>query len=53
MFNTSLVNEYRLLDGQAFTWPELVQLNLNAIQASFLADEEKRESDLKLREDYA
>ncbi len=41
MFNTSLINEYRLLSCQGFTWRELVQLNLNAVQASFLMEAER------------
>lgn len=47
MFNTSLINEYHLLSRQGFTWRELVQLNLNAIQASFLSEEEKNRFILK------
>ena len=42
MFNTSLINEYRLLSRQGFTWRELVQLNRNAIRASFLTQDEKK-----------
>ena len=42
MFGTSLVDEYCLLFRQGFTWDELVQLNLNAVQASFLPHEAKK-----------
>ncbi len=41
MFATNLNNEYKLLANQGFTWDELVQLNKNAIQASFLSESEK------------
>lgn len=41
MFSTDLTAEYLLLARQGFTWEELWQLNLNAIEASFLPDEEK------------
>lgn len=43
MFCTTLVDEYRLLARQGFDWEELVQLNLNAVSASFLSAEEKAE----------
>lgn len=36
MFGTTLVDEYRLLARQGFTWDELWQLNLNALDAAFL-----------------
>lgn len=41
MFSTDLVNEYHTLARQGFTWPELWQLNLNTLEASFLPDDEK------------
>jgi adenosine deaminase len=41
MFSTSLTNEYLLLAKQGFTWAELWQLNLNALHASFLAEDDK------------
>ena len=41
MFSTDLTNEYLLLAQQGFSWDELWQLNLNAIDASFLSEEEK------------
>ena len=41
MFSTDLTSEYLLLAKQGFSWDELWQLNLNAIEASFLDDEEK------------
>ena len=41
MFSTDLTREYVLLAGQGFTWEELWRLNLNAIEASFLAEGEK------------
>ncbi len=41
MFGTSLNQEYRLLAAQGFTWDELWRLNLNAVEAAFLGDEEK------------
>ncbi|UOQ69857.1 adenosine deaminase [Hymenobacter volaticus] len=41
MFSTDLVNEYYTLAQQGFTWPELWQLNLNTLEASFLPAEEK------------
>jgi len=42
MFSTSLVNEYLTLASLGFSWPELQQLNLNALEASFLNDTEKK-----------
>ena len=42
MFSTSLSNEYMTLASQGFSWPELHQLNLNALEASFLGDVEKK-----------
>jgi adenosine deaminase len=42
MFATDLNGEYQLLARQGFRWHELWQLNLNAIEASFLPDEEKK-----------
>ncbi len=41
MFSTDLNSEYLLLAQQGFTWEELWQLNLNALEASFLSEEEK------------
>ncbi len=41
MFGTSLNREYRLLAAQGFRWDELWRLNLNAVEATFLGDEEK------------
>ncbi|BBB49687.1 adenosine deaminase [Pelolinea submarina] len=41
MFSTDLSSEYLLLARQGFGWDELWQLNLNALEASFLTDEEK------------
>jgi len=41
MFSTDLTSEYVLLAGQGFSWDELWQLNLNALEASFLSDEVK------------
>lgn len=42
MFSTSLTNEYMTLASQGFSWPELQQLNLNALEASFLNEIEKK-----------
>ena len=41
MFSTDLTSEYILLAQQGFSWDELWKLNLNAIEASFLSEEEK------------
>lgn len=41
MFSTDLNTEYLLLAAQGFSWEELWQLNLNALEASFLPEEEK------------
>ena len=41
MFSTDLSSEYILLASQGFSWQELWQLNLNALNAAFLTDEEK------------
>jgi adenosine deaminase len=41
MFSTDLTKEYLLLARQGFSWNELWQLNLNALEASFLAEEAK------------
>ncbi len=41
MFSTNLENEYNLLAKQGFSFEELKQLNINAINASFLSKEEK------------
>ena len=43
MFATDLSNEYLTLAAQGFTFEELWQLNLNGLQASFLAEERKDE----------
>lgn len=42
MFSTSLNDEYILLHKQGFSWDELWQLNINAINASFLNGVEKK-----------
>ncbi len=42
MFSTCLSNEYMTLASQGFDWTELQQLNLNALEASFLDDAEKK-----------
>jgi adenosine deaminase len=42
MFSTDLTQEYRLLAQQGFAWDELWQLNLNALEASFLPEAAKR-----------
>lgn len=41
MFSTDLTSEYMLLARQGFSWDELWQLNLNALEAGFLSDEAK------------
>lgn len=41
MFGTTLVDEYRLLARQGFTWDELWALNGNALAAAFLSDAER------------
>ena len=41
MFGTNLTQEYLTLARQGFTWPELWQLNLNALESSFLPEAEK------------
>lgn len=41
MFSTSLVNEYITLAAQGFSWRELRQLNLNALEAAFLSNRER------------
>ncbi len=41
MFSTDLTSEYLLLARQGFSWEELWQLNLNALEASFLSSKEK------------
>jgi adenosine deaminase len=41
MFGTDLTQEYLLLARQGFSWAELWRLNTNAIDASFLAPDEK------------
>jgi adenosine deaminase len=40
-YNTNLTNEYLTLAAQGFTFEELWQLNLNAVEASFLSEAEK------------
>jgi len=42
MFSTSLNNEYLTLASLGFDWPELQQLNRNALEASFLDETEKK-----------
>jgi len=42
MFSTSLNNEYLTLASLGFSWPELQQLNRNALEASFLDETEKK-----------
>ena len=42
MFSTSLNNEYLMLASLGFNWPELQQLNRNALEASFLDETEKK-----------
>jgi len=42
MFSTTLINEFLTLASLGFSWPELRQLNLNALEASFLNDIEKK-----------
>jgi adenosine deaminase len=41
MFSTDLNYEYCMLAAQGFTWNELWQLNLNALEAAFLSEAEK------------
>ena len=41
MFSTSLVNEYITLAAQGFSWRELRQLNLNALEAAFMSERER------------
>ncbi|MCP4139882.1 MAG: adenosine deaminase [Chloroflexi bacterium] len=53
MFSTDLTSEYLLLARQGFSWEELWQLNLNAIEASFLSDEEKRKYRAEWQEFYS
>lgn len=43
MFATSLSNEYQTLAALGFSWPELHQLNRNALEASFLDETEKKD----------
>lgn len=38
MFSTSLTGEYLLLAEQGFSWDELLQLNQNALEASFMTE---------------
>ena len=49
MFSTTLIDEFKLLARQGFTWDELLQLNLNAAQASLLEFEEKAELQEQMR----
>jgi len=42
MFSTSLSNEYTMLASLGFSWPELQQLNRNALEASFLDEAGKK-----------
>ncbi len=41
IFSTDLTNEYCTLARQGFEWPELWQLNVNTLEASFLPEKEK------------
>ncbi len=41
MFSTNLTNEFETLASLGFSWPELQQLNQNALEAAFLDDDEK------------
>lgn len=41
MFSTDLNREYKSLAEQGFTWKELWRLNLNAVDASFLDEDQK------------
>lgn len=41
MFATDLTQEYCLLAQQGWMWSELWQLNLNALEASFLPEDAK------------
>ena len=41
MFSTDLNREYCMLAAQGFTWTELWQLSLNALEAAFLSEAEK------------
>lgn len=41
MFGATLTGEYRLLAEQGFSWEELWRLNRNALEATFLDEEEK------------
>ncbi len=50
MFSTCLNDEYILLLKQGFTWEQLLQLNINAINASFLSKTEKDKLMLQLNE---
>lgn len=43
MFSTSLTNEYQMLASLGFSWPELQQLNQNALEFAFLDDGEKKQ----------
>ncbi len=51
MFSTNLSKEYELLLNQGFTFDEIIQLNKNSIQASFLDRSEKTKLN-KLLRDY-
>jgi len=42
MFSTSLINEYLTLASLGFSWEELWQLNLNAMNAAFFDEDEKK-----------
>ncbi len=41
MFSTTLSNEYLLLHNQGFTIDELIQLNINAVNSSFMNESDK------------
>ncbi|MGH7494728.1 MAG: adenosine deaminase [bacterium] len=47
MFGTDLTKEYLLLARQGFTWNELWQLNMNALEASFLNEDAKADYRVK------
>lgn len=53
MFSTSLTNEYLLLAEQGFSWEELVQLNRNALEASFMSDALRKHYREMLAESWA
>jgi len=53
MFGTSITNEYAVLARElAFTQPELLQLSLNGIRASFLSDAEKQQMEAQFQHEF-